>query len=172
MESLPSPLSWQVQSVGLFPESDHNGKTHSVEFPRTQPASSGSESLQHCGPGLFPGERKRGPTQHQAEEWLRGSTRGHSAEVCCDTEKESSPACVGDSVSTATPLPPSAPGRPAESSGPPCIWESVGVRLSAFLRPRRKSGCIFGLTYFQKNSICLGRTQHPDVICSLKILKY
>lgn len=41
---------------------------------------------------------------------------------------------------------------------------------SALLRPS-SSECVFRRTYFHKNNICFGGTQHLDIIYSLKILK-
>lgn len=114
VDSLPSPLSWQLQSAGLFPESGYKGKTHSMEFSRIQSASSGSDSLWHCGPAIFPCESERGPRRTAgrgiALRLTKGTFRGH---LLCHQTDELPSLCAGGGVSAPAPLPPSPPGRRA-----------------------------------------------------------
>lgn len=98
MESLPSPLSWQRQSAGLFPESGYKGKTHSMEFSRIQSASSGSDSLWHCGPAIFPCERgpRRTAGRGVALRLTKGTFRGS---LPCHQTEELPSLCAGGGVS-------------------------------------------------------------------------
>lgn len=122
-ESLPSPLSWQLQSASLFPESDYKGKHTHMEFSRIQSASSGTDSLRHCWPALFPCERKKGPRRAPGRGLALRLNKGASGAGCCDTGSKSYPVGVQDTESQPRPpLPPSTPGRPAKRRAG---WSSV-----------------------------------------------
>lgn len=173
-ESLPSPRSWQLQSASLFPESHYKGKTHTWNFPEySQPALvptvSGTAGLQ------FPCERKKGPRRAPGRGVTLRLNKGASGAGCCDTGSKSYPVGVQDTESQPRPpLPPSTPGHPAKRRAG---WSSVLASGS----PWASTQCIseaeevwvrFCPTYFQKNNICFGETQHLDIVCPLKILKY
>lgn len=167
---LATPISESLPRVRL------QGKNTHMEFSRIQSASSGTDSLRHCWPALFPCERKKGPRRAPGRGVALRLSKGASGAICCDTGSKSYPVGVQDTESQPRPpLPPSTPGHPAKRRAG---WSSVLASGS----PWASTQCIseaeeevwvrFCPTYFQKNIICFGETQHLDIICPLKILKY
>lgn len=141
-----------------------------MEFSRTQPASSGCEGLRHGR------ESKKGPRCAPGRAITLRPKQGCSREVHRDAqnaraERKSLAVGVQETPSKARPAAQPLHQGALQSAGPVCTGhpaprtQGPSTQGTSVLRT---SGCIFCLTYFQKNNICFAEAQHLDIIYSFK----